>query len=353
MSKKRHRRIRKKGLPPGTLVYTGSRPMGKAIVRSVRFTAEEMEEQDGFSPDFYRKKGDTVWVDVLGLTDVPLIERIGTTFQIHPLALEDVLDTSHHAKLEEYDNGLFFVVTNLRLDVAELDLLTEQISIFCGRDFVVSFQEDADDTLLPVCNRIRAARGRIRKKGPDYLAYSLVDTIVDNYYLVFDELEAAVLSLEQDINAQTVSPEVKLRIFALKRVVGQFRRYLLPMRDAAMRFYRTDSPVVDDESNRVFFRDVSDHVLQMLDSLDNLREQIAGIQELYQAELGNRMNNVMRLLTVISTIFIPLSFITGMYGMNFDYIPGLHSPIGFFVLSFIMFGIMVGMLVYFRVKKWI
>ncbi len=352
MSRKKHRQIRKKGLPPGTLVYTGSRPIGRSVIKSIRFTDEELHEQDGFSPDFHHKKPGTFWVDVLGLTDVPLVEAIGTAFQIHPLALEDVLDTSHHSKLEEYDNGLFFIVTNLRLEVTELDLLTEQISIFCGRDFVVSFQEDADDTLLPVCTRLREARGRIRKKGPDYLAYSLVDTIVDNYYLILDELEAAILALEQEINAQTVSPEVKMRIFALKRVLGQFRRHLVPLRDAAMRFYRTDSPVVD-ESNRVFFRDVSDHVLQMLDSLDNLRDQVNGIQELYQAELGNRMNNVMRLLTVISTIFIPLSFITGMYGMNFDYIPGLHNPIGFFVLSFIMFGLMVGMLVYFRVKKWI
>lgn len=352
MGKKRHRQIRKKGLPPGTLIYTGSRPQGQAIVKTVRFSADRLDEQDGFAPDFARNKNGTVWVDVLGLTDVPLIEHIGTAFQIHPLALEDVLDTSHHAKLEEYDNGLFFIVTNLRLDATELELHTEQISIFCGADFVVSFQEDADDTLLPVCNRLREARGRIRKKGPDYLAYSLVDAIVDNYYTILDELEAGILALEQVIHAQNVAPETKLRIFGLKRVIGQFRRQLVPLRDAAMRFYRTDSPVVD-ESNRVFFRDVSDHVLQMLDSVDNLRDQVSGIQELYQAELGNRMNNVMRLLTVISTIFIPLSFITGMYGMNFDYIPGLHNPIGFFVLSFVMFGVMAGMLVYFRVKKWI
>ena len=352
MSRRKHKKIRKKGLPPGTLIYTGHRNEGPALVFSVWFGEDTYAEKDVYMPEWQHRSGGITWIDVRSLTDAAVVEHIGNDFQLHPLALEDVLDTQQRAKLEEYDNGLFFILQNLRFDPDLFDLVNEQIAVFMGRHFVISFQEDPDDTLQPIRKRAQEGIGRLRKRGTDYLTYSLLDTIIDNYYLVLDDVEAALQQLETAVHAHGAEPAAKARIFELKRVINQFRHRVLPLRDAVLRFYRSDCPFID-ESNRPYLRDLSDHVAQILDSIDNYRDILSSAEAFYQAEVSNRLNNVMRLLTIISTIFIPLSFIAGVYGMNFDNMPELHWHEGYFIILGIMLSAAVVMLIYFWRKRWL
>ncbi len=355
MSRKRahhHHKVRKKGLPPESLVYTGSRTDAPSNVLTLWYSEGEVVEKGHYSPEMRHRNGGVFWADVRSLTDEKFIAQVGSDISIHPLALEDVLDTQQRAKLEEYDNGLFLILPNPRFDAENIEMVNEQIALFVGQNFVVSFQEDPDDTLVNVRNRIHDGIGRIRKKKSDYLAYAITDTIVDNYYIVLDEIESKLLEVEASLHRNGAEPSCKAQIFDLKRVVNEFKHRMLPLRDAVTRFYRTESNIVED-ANRLYLRDVVDHVAQIIDNIDNQRDMLASLEALFHAEGAARLNNVMRLLTVISTIFIPLSFIAGVYGMNFDYMPELHSRYGYFIVLGSMFVAMSGMLIYFRVKKWI
>ncbi len=348
--RKRHqKKERKHGLSPGTLVYTGNREHGTVNIYSIAYKDGFYRETTDYSGI---RQGGVQWIDIRGLTDLQLIERIGTDYNIHPLALEDVLNTEQRPKLDEYENGLFFIVPNLKLDPETKEFESEQVALFGGADYVVSFQEDPDDTLEPVRKRCKEGLGRLRKKGSDYLLYALIDTIVDNYYNVMDTLENDVLDLEEALHLSGAQISTKNKMFQLKRIANEFKHRILPLREAVTRFQRTESEIVDD-SNRLYFRDLVDHVNQIIDGIDNQRDMLSNMEALYHAEASNKLNNVMRLLTVISTIFIPLSFIVGLYGMNFDNMPELHTDNGYFILLGIMFFLTLAMLVYFRVKKWI
>ncbi|MEY3193959.1 MAG: hypothetical protein RIQ78_55 [Bacteroidota bacterium] len=344
-----HRKIRKSGLSPGTLIYTGSRTDRPTNVVQLQYEENNCVETVGFSDN---NLSGIRWIDVRSLSDTSFIEHIGNKYHIHPLALEDVLNTHQRGKLDEYDNGLFFIAPNLKLNANTNEFVSEQISIFAGAHFVISFQEDPDDTLEPVRKRAKEGLSRIRKKGTDYLLYALVDTIVDGYYTVLDTLESNIIDVEESLHLGGAHQDAKAKMFELKRVIHEFKHRVLPLREAANRLYRTESNLVD-ETNRVFFRDLADHVAQILDGIDNQRDMLSNMEALYHAEAANRLNNVMRLLTVISTIFIPLTFIAGIYGMNFDNMPELHTSQGYFVLLGVMFCILLAMLAYFRVKKWI
>ena len=350
--KSRRRKNLKKGLPPGSLVYTGIREDSPAKLICIAYNEATFEVTHGYDPLFAQKNGGILWTDVCGLTEIDLIEKIGNDHEIHPLALEDVLDTQQRAKLEEFDNGLFFIVHHLKVDCKALEIHSEQIALFTGKNFLISFQEDPDDTLAPVRKRAEDGVGRLRKKGSDYLAYALLDLVVDSYYSVLDELEGQALEVENSLHSNGAQQTTKARMFALKRIFNEFRHRLLPLREAVTRLYRTESDLVED-STRLYLRDLVDHVAQILDGIDNQRDMLANLEALFQAEAANRLNNVMRLLTVISTIFIPLSFIAGIYGMNFDNMPELHWHYGYFVILGGMFFAMVGMLIYFRKKGWI
>jgi len=352
MNKKKHRKIRKKGLPPGSLIYTGHHDESPATVFSIWYTDETYHETAAYDPEWQRQKGGIQWIDVRGLTDTALVEKIGEEFQLHHLALEDVLNTQQRAKLEEYDHSLFFILHNLRMDPVSFELQSEQIGVFLGENFVISFQEDADDTLVFVRKRASDGRGRLRQRSCDYLFYAILDTIVDHYFGVLDELDTAIHELEADLHTNGAKTSLKDRIYGLKRANNQIRHYILPLRDATNRLYRSDCPLIQ-EVNRPYLRDLTDHVSQLFDSAEFAQEQLTGIAGNYQAEIGNRLNDVMRLLTIISTIFIPLSFIAGLYGMNFDNMPELHWRNGYFFVLGIMFAVILSMLAYFRHNRWI
>ncbi|MBL7827593.1 MAG: magnesium/cobalt transporter CorA [Saprospiraceae bacterium] len=343
------RTAHKRGLPPESLVYTGHRKEAPATIHAVLYNDATFESIDQFV-DIQADK--TLWLDIRNLSDTNLIAKTGEIFHIHPLALEDVLNTQQRAKLEEFDNGLFFIVPHLKIDPDNLEFESEQISFFAGKNFIISFQEDPDDSFEQVRKRLEEGLGKIRKKSADYLMYAMLDTIVDGYYGVMDTLEHEVMSIEESLHTNGVHQLAKAKIFKLKRLLSEVKHRILPLREAVTRYYRSDSDIID-QSNRLYFRDLVDHVAQILDSLDSERDMLANMEAFYQAEAANKLNHVMRFLTIISTIFIPLSFIAGIYGMNFDNMPELHTQSGYFILLGVMFAVMVGMLGWFRHKKWI
>ncbi len=353
MSKKRkysHKK-RKQGLPPGSLVYTGHRQHAPTKVYTLRYNLTDFHQEEAYLPERKQVQG-IIWVDIHSLTDVGFIQQVGDDFDLHPLLLEDVLDTQQRPKMEEYDNGLFIIVPSIRLHTATLDLQVEQIAFFLSEHFVITFQEDPDDDFIGVRKRAQEDIGRIRKKGTDYLAYALIDTIVDSYYTVLDELETVLFELEAILHREGDVPWCKGRIFDLRRTVNAFRHQMIPMRDAIARLHQTESTLVH-ATNRVYIRDVVDHITQIIDGIDYQQSMLANTEALYHAEAANRLNNVMRLLAIISTIFMPLSFIAGVYGMNFDNMPELHTEYGYFWVLGVMGVAMVSMLIYFKTKRWI
>ncbi len=343
------------GLPPGSLVYTGDREYLPTKIYSVRYNENDFYKKDTVDdfPTYAPLEQHTViWVDVRSLHDVPLIERLGNAYRVHPLTQEDVLDTQQRAKMEEYGDEIFFILHNLCFNPENMALASEQISMYAGTNFVLSFQEDPDDTFTAVRKRIESGLGRLRQKSSGYLLYTLIDTIVDGYFTALNDIEQLVADMETDVYQASDINVLRHTLFNLKHALNTFRNRVLPLRDATARLNRCESVLIDD-STRPYLRDVTDHVAQVLDAVDNLRDHLANIETLLQVEAGNRLNEVMRLLTVINTIFIPLTFIVGIYGMNFDYMPELRMQYAYFIVLGGMAAIVLGMLVYFKRKHWI
>jgi magnesium transporter len=350
VAKKQRRLAHKKGLPHGTIVYTGSKNY-QSIVRSISYSVEESVTYPQFKSDYLQMPGN-LWVDVCGINEVSTVRQVGERFNMHPLALEDVVNTQQRAKLDEYDNGVFLVLPHLKLDTDNLELNQEQISIFFNEHQLVTFQEDPDDTFSTITQRLTENAGRLRRQHTDYLAIAITDFVVDNYLDTTDQIENLLIAIENDIYAHVSDRHCKHRIYQMKTLTYQFRQKIQPLREALMRISRLDSEFID-STNLVYLRDVVDHLSIVLDQLENFRDHLANLDTLLMAEASNRMNNVMKLLTTISTIFIPLSFVAGVYGMNFEYMPELKWHYGYFIVLGFMFSMMIGMLIWFSRKKWI
>lgn len=322
------------------------------VLMRTRYNAEELEEKKAPKGDdaFHISPDAVTWFDLMGLHDVALIERIGQQFSIHPLVLEDILHTQQRPKFEEYGNDAFFVLQALNYDNLNHELNAEQIAIYFGENFLITFQENADDTFKAVRERLEVSTGRIRTRKSDYLAYALVDNLVDNYFVVLDRFEERMEELEAEITANPTR-RAKEEIYHLKFQLLAMRKAVMPLRDAVNKFSRCECSAID-ESSAVYIRDLFDHVLRIADLVETYRDMLNGIIELYHSELSLRMNNVMQVLTVITTIFVPLTFLAGVYGMNFDNMPELHWKNGYFHLLLVMFVIAVLLLIYFRRKKW-
>lgn len=350
--KKRHTQQRKTGLPPGTLVFTGERLVDESNVTLLQYSEGDMlvkhlKDEKPTPVNGYN----VTWYDVRGVHDIALIEKIGKKFSIHPLALEDIVDTQQRPKFEEYPDGLFITLRALQFDLENLELKTEQVSIYIGQNFLLSFQEDDDDLFVLVRKRLENSSGRIRQRGSDYLAYALIDSIVDNYFVVLDKVEMAMEDIEEAILKDSNS-EIKGQIHQLKLQTLMLRKSVSPLREAIGRFSKCDNHLMSSDT-LVFTRDLYDHLIQIMDMIETFRDVVTGLNDLYISELSFKMNNVMKVLTVITTIFVPLSFLAGLYGMNFDNMPELHWPNGYFILLGVMFAIMVGLMVLFYRKKWL
>jgi magnesium transporter len=350
--KKKNRKL--PGSPPGSLVFTGEKKVASPYLMYVQYDADSMTAADISGrplPDIDTQKMN--WLDLRGIHDVSLVEAMGHKYNLHPLVVEDVLNPHQRPKMEEYENGLFFVMQWLSLrDGVNFEIGTEQIGIFVAENVVLTFQEIEDDTFAQVRERIANGRGRVRKAGPDYLAYTMIDGVVDNYFIILDHLEDQIEALENEILLKQASQEAKSKIHSLKRETIILRKSISPLREAIAHFARTGFPIVSDES-RLFLRDLADHTLQLMDLLETHRDVLNGLYDLYLSEISYRMNNIMQVLTVISTIFIPLTFLAGVYGMNFDNLPELHWHYGYFYLWGFMILLSLLMLRYFRRKHWL
>ena len=353
--KKNKKRVNNKGLAPGSVIFTGDRKMEYTDIHFVRFDLEKLETEDygaeGIVEFLAPIEGKVTWYDIRGIHDTKLIEKLGVKYDIHPLVLEDIADTEQRPKFDEYENGVFISAKALRFDSLTVEIETEQVSIFIGKNFIISFQEDEDDLFVGVRERINSGRGKIRTRGADYLGYALLDNLVDNYFSVIDKVDEQIEKLEEEIIKEPQSGS-KAKNHNLKREMLILRKAVQPLREAISKFAKSENYVVAD-STGIFLRDLYDHTIQVMDMVENYRDVLTGLQDLYLSEISFKMNQVMQVLTVISTIFIPLSFLTGMYGMNFDHIPELKHENGYFILLGVMATITVGLLIYFRKNRWI
>jgi len=344
----------KAGLPPGTLVYTGERERDKTQISIIDYDAETLQELPASTLSACLQRRDTqqvTWVNVDGLHEVDLIERVGVGFGMHPLALEDVLSTQQRPKLEDYEDRLFLVLHMLSWDATGDAIQSEQIALLLGPRFLLTFQEKGGDVFDGVRERLRSNRGRIRKAGPDYLLYALLDAIVDNYFTILEHLDDRITALEEEVSEQA-RPSTLHAIHAMRREMIFLRRAVWPLRDVIAGLERGGCPLVD-EGTRVFLRDVRDHTIQVAESIETLRDLLTGMQDVYLSTINNRLNGVMKVLTIITTIFIPLSFIAGVYGMNFQHMPELHWRFAYPAVLVGMLAIALAMLWLFRKRDWL
>ena len=348
------KRSSKAGLPPGTLVYVGEKK-----VESVRITFIDYNEQsfqEKLVPDIEEclklKDTPTVsWINIDGLHDIELLEKLGRGFELHPLVLEDILSTGQRPKSEDYDKHIFIVLKMLSFNQESQSVESEQVSLILGPNYVISFQECIGDVFEPIRERIRKAKGRIRKMGPDYLAYALLDAIVDNYFVILERCGETIQSMEEEVIGNPTEKTVQ-QIHSLKREMIFLRKSIWPLREVIGGLQKSESTLLK-ETTDIYLRDVYDHTIQIIDTIESFRDMVSGLLDIYLSSLSNKMNAVMKVLTIIATLFIPLTFVAGIYGMNFEYMPELKVRWAYGAVWLVMITIAVIMLFYFRRKKWL
>ena len=345
---------KKIGLPPGTLVHVGEKKAEKVRIRIIDYDEAQFEEKEAKTVEecFPFKDTPTVtWINIDGLHDIEIIEKIGKHFGLHPLLLEDILNTEQRPKMEDHEDYLFIVLKMLYYDEEKHDITAEQVSIILGSNFVISFQEREGDVFKFIRERIRNGKGRIRKVGSDYLAYALVDAIVDNYFIILEKLGEKIEEMEEEL-VTNPTPETLQTIHHLKRGMIFLRKSVWPLREVISALERGE-PTLIHESTGIYLRDLYDHTIQVIDSIETFRDMVSGMLDIYLSSVSNKMNEVMKVLTIIATIFIPLTFIAGIYGMNFQYMPELGWRWGYPAVWFVIGTILIVMVVYFRRKRWL
>ena len=354
MPKFTKKRSKKAGLPSETLMYTGEKKDEKIIIHVIdydetNFLETELSAAEACIP--YKNKPTVTWINVDGVHNVPVLEKLGDCFGLHRLVMEDILNTDQRPKMEDFGEYLYIVLKMLS-NGRNGEIVTEQISIVVGSNFVLSFQEGVEgDVFNLIRERLRNGKGRIRKMSADYLTYSLLDAVVDNYFVILEKFGDKIEMLEAELIEGPTQKTVQ-RIYQLKRELIFLHNAVWPLREVVSALGKHESPIIR-EATVPYFRDVYDHVIHVIDSVDIYREMISSMLDMYLSSVSNRLNEVMKVLTAISLIFMPLTFIVGLYGMNFKYMPELEWRYGYFLTLFVMFGIGVFMFFYFKRKKWL
>jgi magnesium transporter len=344
---------KKAGLSPGTLIHIGDKKIEKIKITLTEYNSEQVEEKelDRVEASFPFKDAPTVtWLNIDGLHDTDIIENIGKIFNIHPLVLEDIVNTGQRPKLEDYEDYLYVVFKMLFFDKDENMVRSEQVSFVLGQNYLVSFQEIEGDFFNPVRERIRKHKGRIRQMGTDYLAYALLDATIDQYFSILEKFGSEIESLEEELLLHP-TPKTLQSIHVIKREMLYMRKNIWPMREIVGLLRKGSSDLISDASG-VFFADIHDHVIQIIDTVESFRDILSGLLDLYLSTMSNRMNEVMKVLTIMATLFIPLTFVAGVYGMNFKYMPELEWRWGYFAVWMLMLSTVVAMVFYFKKKKW-
>jgi magnesium transporter len=354
MPKSLWRMARKVGMPPGSLVYTGDKGHLPAKITITRYNEQTITERqvDAFAEcQLVGGPGEVTWINVTGISKIKDLEKIGECFKIHPLVLEDILEVGQRPKVEDYDDYLYIVLNSI-LPVAEGEkLVAEEISLVLGPHYLLSFYAGDGDIYAPIRERLLQAKGRIRKLGADYLAYALIDLVVDNYFVELEKFGDQMESLEDAVVANP-SPQTLRDVHRFKNDMIMLRKSLWPLREVIARLERRESPLIGENLGN-YFRDVYDHTIIAIDTVETYRDILSGMLDIYLSSMSNRLNSIMKVLTIIATIFMPLTFITSLYGMNFKHMPELQWEYGYFMVLGMVVVIAVSMLEYFRRKQWI
>jgi magnesium transporter len=345
---------KKPGQAPGTVSYVGEKKVAHMRIMLMDYDPPHVEEKE-FSDVgdvlAYRDAPTVSWININGLHDTVALQKLGDHFGLHPLVLEDIVNTHQRPKMEDYQDYVYLVCRMIYFSEDTQQIDTEQISLVLGPNYILSFQEREGDVFDPVRERIRHGKGRIRKTGPDYLAYALLDAVVDNYFIALEKVGDRIESMEMELLDEPTT-ELLQAIHALKREMILVRRAVWPLREVLGRLERAESILIKEETS-VFLRDVYDHTIQVADVVESFRDMLSGLQDLYLSSISNKMNEVMKVLTIIATIFVPLTFVAGIYGMNFDFMPELHWKWGYPGVWVVILTVGVVMLVYFRRRKWL
>jgi magnesium transporter len=348
------KRSRKVGLPPGTLVHIGEQKAEKVRITVIDYDEAHFQEQEIEVVEeclHFKDKPTVTWINVDAIHQVEVLELLGSCFGLHPLVLEDILNTDQRPKMEDLGEYIFVVLKTFSFNEQDGELEPEQISLILGPSLVLSFQEKEGDVFNPIRERIRSSKGRIRRMGADYLTYALLDSIVDHYFIVLEQVGEKVEFLEEEL-VTNPTPETLQTIHNLKRDMIVLRKSVWPLREVTGNLERGESSLIG-ESIGIYLRDVYDHTIQVIDTIETFRDMISGMLDIYLSSVSNRMNEVMKVLTIIATIFIPLTLIAGIYGMNFKYMPELEWRWGYPMVWLVMLIIGGLMLVYFRRRKWL
>lgn len=353
MKEKRTRTSLKAGLPPGSLVHVGRSIQSRSTIDIIRYNPDKFEHHSyksvtdlpSFTQDNFVK-----WIHIQGVQDTDLIRVIGDSFKIHPLALEDIMNTEHRPKIDDYDQNLFFTFRLLTID-QQSSLHQEQISIVLSQDSVISFSEGPNNFFNPIRDQIKQSKGKIRTRGADYLCYALIDYAIDQYFRVTEAIEDQIATLEENLFK---NPESNLlsQVRDQQRTIVDALRAATAFKESLSRIIYEESPLIEKTTLR-FYGDILDHLVSIHDSLENSRENNASLREVYASQLSFRMTQTMQILTIISTLFIPLTFIAGVYGMNFTYMPELKTKYGYLVVWLVMLAVAGSLLWFFHKKKWI
>jgi len=346
--RKRHTAV---GARPGTLVI--DEKAEKPTIHVFDYSDQNLREHEHVQVDDVRnliREDARVWIDVRSLGDESVLRTLGEILALHPLALEDIVNVPQRPKVELHDEHLL-VVTRMVSLKQEHEISSEQVSILVGKSYVATFQERPGDVFEPIRLRLRQAKGPIRKLGPDYLAYALLDAVIDGYYPVLEAYGEYLEDLEDRI-VETPSPSALKGVHAATRDLLALRRGIWPQREAVNSLLRDESPFVTEEV-KIYLRDCYDHCVQIMDAVETYRELVGGLMDVYLSSVGNRQNEVMKVLTIMASIFIPLTFLAGIYGMNFQHMPELGSRWGYPILLAIMLAVATTMFVFFRRRGWI
>lgn len=339
---------------PGTVKYTGRKTTTKTRLDIIDYSKEHFDRfETNHVPDVFKYEDPThiTWINVNGLGNTDDIVALGNHFELHPLIQEDIVNIFRRPKIDEYDDFLFIVLKMLQYDEQE-QLHIEHVSIVMGADYVITFQEADGDVFDDLRERLEFGKGRIRGAGSDYLMFALLDAIVDNYFTVIEYFGNKAELLEDRLFDDVEDKNINIEIQDLKKEILKIRKAVLPMREVTNRLEKIDTQLVNATTNR-YIRDLYDHITQVSESIEIYREMILGLMDMYMTTISNKMNEVMKVLTIMASIFIPLTFIAGVYGMNFDYMPELRHRYGYYAILGVMLLVALGMLWYFKRKRWL
>ena len=350
---------RKSGISPGSLIFTGEQKINQVKISLFNYSTTSFEEKEISDVNDlikYKENTDVTWINVTGLHDTTLLENIGNIFEIHPLVLENILNVYHSPKIEDYEQLLFLVIKMIGFNNQTENMNIEQVSIVTGKNFIITFQEQEGDVFDPIRDRIRTGKGRIRKYREDYLAYRILDSIIDNYFVVLENFDERIEEIEDQIIKQPDDSSLE-KIHNLRKELIKVRRAASPLRDIIFTIEKEKFHFIQ-KSTYLFLRDLNDHIKQIIDTIENYREIINGLLDLYLSNASHKMNQVVKLLTIISTIFIPLTFIVGIYGMNFSTgaskwnMPELQWAFGYPFVMGMMLVIAILLVIFFKKKQW-